>query len=114
MYSMWVDHMQVVDRRRADLGSVEATRSRGAGSHAVPRDVGVVTRVRHAVCVALICGGVACLFEPVHAQVPDAGRAMRDIETPRPDLPPETAPELTVAPSEEAAGSAPESGPRVL
>ncbi|NTY34984.1 ShlB/FhaC/HecB family hemolysin secretion/activation protein [Burkholderia diffusa] len=65
-------------------------------------------------CVALLCGGAASLFEPVHAQVPDAGRAMRDIETPRPDLPPETAPELTIAPSEEAAGSAPESGPRVL
>ncbi|WP_244136860.1 ShlB/FhaC/HecB family hemolysin secretion/activation protein [Burkholderia pyrrocinia] len=111
---MWVDHMQVVDRRRADIGSVEATRSREAGSRAVPHDVGAVLRVRHALCVALICGGAASLFEPVHAQVPDAGRAMRDIETPRPDLPPETAPELTIAPSEEAAGSAPESGPRVL
>ncbi|WP_423382563.1 ShlB/FhaC/HecB family hemolysin secretion/activation protein [Burkholderia sp. LMG 32019] len=65
-------------------------------------------------CVALICGGAAGLFDPVHAQVPDAGRAMRDIETPRPDLPPETVPELTVAPSEDAAESAPEAGPRVL
>ncbi|WP_244101828.1 ShlB/FhaC/HecB family hemolysin secretion/activation protein [Burkholderia cepacia] len=106
--------MQVVVRRRIDIGSVEATQPPEAGSHAVLRDAGVALRARHALCVALICGGAAGLFEPVYAQVPDAGRAMRDIEAPRPELPPETAPELTVAPSEDAAERAPESGPRVF
>ncbi|MGY4729148.1 ShlB/FhaC/HecB family hemolysin secretion/activation protein [Burkholderia pyrrocinia] len=111
---MWEVHMQVVGHRRVDIDSVEAAQSREAGSQAVPRDAGVALRARHALCVALICGGAAGLVEQVHAQVPDAGRAMRDIETPRPDLPPETAPELKVTPSEDTAESAPESGPRVL
>ncbi|WP_235212510.1 ShlB/FhaC/HecB family hemolysin secretion/activation protein [Burkholderia pyrrocinia] len=111
---MWEVHMQVVGHRRVDIDSVEAARSREAGSQAVPRDAGVALRARHALCVALICGGAAGLVKQVHAQVPDAGRAMRDIETPRPDLPPETAPELKVTPSEDTAESAPESGPRVL
>ncbi len=106
--------MQVVDHRRVDIGNVEATRSLDGGSYAVPRDASVTRRARHALCAALICGGAAGLFEPALAQVPDAGRAMRDIETPRPDLPPESAPELTVPPSEEAAESAPESGPLVF
>ncbi|WP_239511362.1 hypothetical protein [Burkholderia sp. JP2-270] len=100
--------------RRVGIDSVEATRSREAGSQAVPREVGAALRARHALRVAPICGGAAGLIEPVHAQVPDAGRAMRDIETPRPDLPPETALELKVTPSEDTAESAPESGPRVF
>ncbi|RQZ38045.1 ShlB/FhaC/HecB family hemolysin secretion/activation protein [Burkholderia sp. Bp9090] len=106
--------MQVVGRRRVEIGNVEATRSTGACLYVVSRGASVAPRARHALCVALICGGAAGLFGSAHAQVPDAGRAMRDIEAPRPDLPAETTPELTVPPSQEAAESAPESGPRVF
>lgn len=105
--------MQVVDRYRADPNGSAATQSRAAGSQAVRGGAGVAVRARRALCVALICAGAASRVEPAHAQVPDAGRAMRDIETPRPDLPPEAAPEMTVAPSEPAAERVPGPGPRV-
>ncbi|WP_333997914.1 POTRA domain-containing protein [Burkholderia cepacia] len=106
--------MQVVGRRRVEIDNVEATRSPGACIYVVPRGASVAPQARRALCVALICGGAVGLFGGAHAQVPDAGRAMRDIEASRPDLPAETKPELTVPPSQEAAESAPESGPRVF
>ncbi|WP_371090926.1 ShlB/FhaC/HecB family hemolysin secretion/activation protein [Burkholderia sp. A2] len=68
-----------------------------------------------AMCLSLLWGtGAAILFGHAYAQVPNAGAAMRDIETSRPDLPPEAAPDLEIAPSGSGAQTPAETGARVF
>ncbi|WP_458443774.1 ShlB/FhaC/HecB family hemolysin secretion/activation protein [Burkholderia stagnalis] len=70
-------------------------------------------------CVSLLWGaGTASLgghaYAQALAQPPNAGAAMRDIETSRPNLAPEAAPDLEIVPSDGAAQPPPETGPRVF
>ncbi|WGY69979.1 ShlB/FhaC/HecB family hemolysin secretion/activation protein [Burkholderia cepacia] len=66
-------------------------------------------------CMSLLCGaGAASLPGHASAQAPNAGAAIRDVETSRPNLPPEAAPDLEIVPSGAAAQPLPETGPRVL
>ncbi|WP_446904763.1 ShlB/FhaC/HecB family hemolysin secretion/activation protein [Burkholderia sp. YIM B11467] len=68
-----------------------------------------------ALCLSLLWGaGAASLPGQAHAQVPNAGSTMRDVETSRPALPPEAAPDLEIVPSESAAQPPPEAGPRIV
>ncbi|WP_235212757.1 ShlB/FhaC/HecB family hemolysin secretion/activation protein [Burkholderia paludis] len=65
-------------------------------------------------CLSLLWGaGVASAPGQAHAQVPTAGATMRDVETSRPALPPEAAPDLEIVPSESAAQPQPAAGPRI-
>ncbi|WP_322088606.1 ShlB/FhaC/HecB family hemolysin secretion/activation protein [Burkholderia sp. BCC1999] len=71
--------------------------------------------VGRAMCMSLLCGtGAASLPGHAYAQAPNAGAAIRDVETSRPNLPPEAAPDLEIVPSGAAAQPLPETGPRVL
>ncbi|MXN73306.1 ShlB/FhaC/HecB family hemolysin secretion/activation protein [Burkholderia sp. 4701] len=66
-------------------------------------------------CVSLLWGaGAASVSGHAYAQVPNAGAAMRDIETSRPNLAPEAAPDLEIVPSDGAAQPPPDAGPRVF
>ncbi|RQR63383.1 ShlB/FhaC/HecB family hemolysin secretion/activation protein [Burkholderia sp. Bp9126] len=110
--------MQVIIRLRAGIGSIEVMRSCETGSLAEADEPLVrraAARARDALCIALLWGGgAASLCGTAYAQVPGAGAAMRDIETPRPSLPAETAPDLTMPSVDDAAPATPESGPRVF
>ncbi|WP_331457552.1 MULTISPECIES: ShlB/FhaC/HecB family hemolysin secretion/activation protein [Burkholderia] len=65
-------------------------------------------------CLSLLWGaGVAGVPGQAHAQVPNAGATMRDVETSRPALPPKAAPDLEIVPSESAAQPQPDAGPRI-
>lgn len=59
--------------------------------------------------------GVALLLPlPAHAQVPNAGQAMRDIETARPVLPAAPVPEIKITTPQPDADVTPDSGPRMF
>ncbi|WP_431822075.1 ShlB/FhaC/HecB family hemolysin secretion/activation protein [Burkholderia sp. F1] len=90
-----------------------------AGSRAVAVEAGGVQRavrgVGRALCLSLLWGaGAASLPGQAHAQVPNAGTSMRDVETSRPNLPPEATPDLEIVPSDSAAQPPPETGPRIF
>lgn len=118
---MWADQVQtrIVVRFRDDIGGFLVADPRPTGSRAVAVEAG---GVRHAIsggslalCLSLLCGACAAsLSGHAHAQVPNAGSTMRDVETSRPALPPEAAPDLEIVPSESAAQPPPEAGPRIV
>ncbi len=118
---MWADQVQtrIVVRFRDDVGAFLVADPRVAGSRAVAVESG---GLRHAIrggnlalCLSLLWGaGAASLPGQAHAQVPNAGSTMRDVETSRPALPPEAAPDLEIVPSESAAQPPPEAGPRIV
>ncbi|WP_230943385.1 ShlB/FhaC/HecB family hemolysin secretion/activation protein [Burkholderia cepacia] len=117
---MWVDHrIKVVVRCRNDIGSFVRTAACAAGTRAVAIEAGRARRgfgrAGGALWLSLLWGaGVAGLPGDAHAQVPNAGATMRDVETSRPSLLPEAAPDLEIGPSDGAAPPPPDTGPRVL
>nr|WP_228395633.1 ShlB/FhaC/HecB family hemolysin secretion/activation protein [Burkholderia cepacia] len=118
---MWADHVQttIVVRYRDDIGGFLVADSRAAGSRAATVEAAGVRRAARghglALCLSLLWGaGAASLPGQAHAQVPNAGTTMRDVETSRPALPQEAAPDLEIVPSESAAQPPPEAGPRIV
>ncbi|WP_230950082.1 ShlB/FhaC/HecB family hemolysin secretion/activation protein [Burkholderia cepacia] len=117
---MWVDHrIKVVVRCRNDIGSFVRTAACAAGTWAAAIEAGRARRgfgrAGGALWLSLLWGaGVAGLPDDAHAQVPNAGATMRDVETSRPSLLPEAAPDLEIGPSDGAAPPPPDTGPRVL
>ncbi|MGU7775391.1 ShlB/FhaC/HecB family hemolysin secretion/activation protein [Burkholderia sp. MR1-5-21] len=118
---MWVDQAQarIVVRYRGDIGSFLVADPRTADSPVVAVDAGGVRRAVRggglALCLSLLWGaGAASLSGQAHAQVPNAGTSMRDVETSRPNLPPEATPDLEIVPSDSAVQSQPDTGPRIL
>lgn len=78
-------------------------RTAPCGAHAPP----VANRKIGYFVAALLFPGLA------HAQVPNAGQSMRDIETVRPSLPATTRPEIDITPAEATPAPVDDAGPRV-
>ncbi len=82
------------------------------GAHGTHGPAPLRRRAPFGVALAVSVGAV--LFAAhAHAQVPNAGQAMRDIETPRPTLPSTAAPALDIPKSDDAQAPLPDTGPRV-
>ena len=115
---MWVEPIRIVVRCRDDIDRFPAAGLRAADEYAGVIGARGMRRatagVGRAMCLSLLCGaGAASLFGHAYAQAPNAGSAMRDIETSRPNLPAEAAPDLEIVPSGSAAQAPAETGARV-
>lgn len=115
---MWVEPIRIVVRCRDDIDRFPAAGLRAADEYAGVIGARGMRRATagfgRAMCLSLLCGaGAASLFGHAYAQAPNAGSAMRDIETSRPNLPAEAAPDLEIVPSGSAAQAPAETGARV-
>ncbi|MCA7921144.1 ShlB/FhaC/HecB family hemolysin secretion/activation protein [Burkholderia cenocepacia] len=93
--------------RQRPISHIDARRRRAAATGA-PGWLTVACGVWYIAAAVLLPG-----FGLAHAQVPNAGQSIRDIETARPSLPAATLPDIDIAPAEPAPGAAADTGPRI-